>query len=154
MSKLFNQQVKISRESLIDQANRLRHLASKMRSPEIKQAWDLFPLNLRKEILIFPDTYDNGVCLSLYLNDLDGFKDPRLLKVLEKFADGSWEANTVDWTGNNPNRVFKFKRGYVGFTVHIRIDSTVRSDSPTCKVVVKEVRTRVVTEEIKEIVCV
>ena len=154
MSKLFNQQARISSQSLIAQANRLKHLASKLRSPEVKGAWGLFPLNLRKDVLIFTDASDNGIYLSLRFDDLDGFKDPRLLKVLEQFANDSWEAATVDWAVNNPNRVFKFRRGYVGWSVNVRIDSTVRSDSPTCRVVVKDVRTRVVTEEIKEIVCV
>jgi hypothetical protein len=62
------------------------------------------------------------VRIGVSLRDLDSFKDPRLMKVLEAFvgdggagsgaADGAeWESSTADYAFTMPNRDYAFTRG-------------------------------------------
>ena len=71
------------------------------------------------------------VCL--YLDNLDGFKDERLEAVLWYLStlDGERQARSNEYA-QILNRVYRFE--FDGFSV--RVDATVRSDSPTCRKVV------------------
>ena len=148
-SKLFN-----ARKSLRADANRYKVLDAKLKSlaPEIKAVYEMFPPAHRRNLQMFGDVWNDTLRLSLSLHDLDSFKDRKLTRLLEKFAD--WEASTSDFTYGNPNRdyYFTFKHPR-GLTFKVAIYAYVKSDSPTCKVVVRGITQRVIEEEIREIVC-
>jgi len=151
---MFNTRLHRARVSLRDEAKRQIAMATvlKTHAAEIKQVWEMIPPKLRSGIYISSDYSGNTVRLSLPMRDLDGFKDKRLIKLLEKFAD--WDAETKDYTFDAPNRDFYFDRSYpYGFNIRVAIYAYVKSDSPTCRIVVKGVTTKVVEEEIREIVC-
>jgi hypothetical protein len=67
------------------------------------------------------DQHAETVRIGVSLRDLDSFKDPRLMKVLEAFvgdggagsgaADGAeWESSTADYAFTMPNRDYSFTR--------------------------------------------
>ena len=72
-------------------------------------------------------------CVTFYVSGLDSFKDERLVSMLWYFStlDGEREAKSEDYA-QALNRTYRFK--FDGFTV--RVDATVKSDSPTCRKVV------------------
>lgn len=151
---MFNTKLHNARVSLRDEAKRQIALANMLRAnaPEIKQIWEMVPPKLRSHVYISAQSFDYMVRLSLPMRDLDGFKDKRLTKLLEKFAD--WTAETRDYTYDTPNRDYHFERKYPhGLNVKFSVYAYVKSDSPTCRIVVKGVTTKVVEEEIREIVC-
>jgi hypothetical protein len=71
--------------------------------------------------------------ISFYLFNLDGFKDQRLETILWYLGslDGSREPTSSEYAPSL-NRTYRFE--FDGFLV--RVDATVRSDSPTCRKVV------------------
>lgn len=71
--------------------------------------------------------------ISFYLDNLDGFKDERLEAILWYLStlDGSREPRSSEYA-QSLNRTYRFD--FNGFEV--RVDATVRSDSPTCRKVV------------------
>lgn len=142
-----------ARKSLLNESQRIKTVAGMLRAyrPEIKAAYTLFPAKLRRKVHIGCDHWDSSVRLALHLNDLEGFKDPVLMKLLEGFCD--WEAEVKDYPGDLPNRDFYFTRTVGLLTIKVAVYAYVKSDSPTCRVVVTGVNRRVVEEEIREIVC-
>jgi hypothetical protein len=71
--------------------------------------------------------------VSFYMSNLDGFKDERLEAVLWYLStlDGEREPRSSEYA-QSLNRTYRFD--FKGFCV--RVDATVRSDSPTCRKVV------------------
>ena len=71
--------------------------------------------------------------LTFYVAGLDSFKDDRLASMLWYFAtlDGSRDVSSHDYA-ELLNRSYRFD--FDGFIV--RVDATVKSDSPTCRKVV------------------
>ena len=71
--------------------------------------------------------------VTFYLNNLDGFKDEKLEAILWFLStlDGSREPRSSEYP-QSLNRTYRFD--FNGFCV--RVDATVRSDSPTCRKVV------------------
>lgn len=103
-------------------------------------------------------SFGDAVQLYIYLRitKLDGFKDKRLMHLLEIYAGDEYRPqSTQDWTYNNePEREYNFDRRYSnGLRVHVQITAAVRSDSPTCRIITTGKREKVVVEDIKEIVC-
>ena len=148
-SKLHN-----ARKSLRADAQKYKAFDNQLRSmaPEIKEVYEMFPLSLRRRVHLFPDVWGSLLRFSISLNNLDSFKDKKLTSLLEKFAD--WEAQTNDCTYDNPNRDFYFTYKHPrGLTFRVAIYAYVKSDSPLCRVVVTGTRSRVVEEEIREIIC-
>ena len=79
---------------------------------------------------------DATYCLpsvTFYVAGLDSFKDDRLVSMLWYFStlDGEREAKSEDYA-QALNRTYRFQ--FDGFV--IRVDATVKSDSPTCRKVV------------------
>ena len=102
----------------------------KMVSPEpIGNRWDEKDYSITTRV-------DATYCqpqISFYLNNLDGFKDERLEAVLWYLStlDGSRTPRSSEYP-QSLNRIYRFD--FDGFEV--RVDATVRSDSPTCRKVV------------------
>lgn len=158
-----------------------RHVAALRASfltfPEVKEAFNIFPPLNRKRVNISSLGYSEEVALSLSLSNLSSFKDKQLLRLLERFSDSTWRAETRDFTFNQPNRDYSFTRtipvsfpennkharwlrenGYehrvpTTFALCVRIYAYVRSDSPTCRIVVTGVKEEVIRSEVKQIVC-
>jgi hypothetical protein len=86
--------------------------------------------------------------VTFYVAGLDSFKDQRLESMLWFLGslDGSRDARTTDYAAAL-NRIYKFD--FDGFLV--RVDATVKSDSPICRKVVVGSKTEVVNEY--KIVC-
>ena len=84
--------------------------------------------------------------------ELDGFKDERLTKLLAKLIHAD-ETKTRDYA-ESLNRDFEF-RFSVGETAEVQIvvQAYVKSDSPTCRKVLKSTKTEVVERKEYEIVC-
>ena len=68
--------------------------------------------------------------ITFYLNNLDGFKDERLEAILWFLStlDGEREAKSDEYAVAL-NRTYRFDFGQF----LVRVDATVRSDSPTCR---------------------
>lgn len=119
---------------------------------QLKPYFEMLPPSLRKAAYVQADWCDATLRISVSLRNLDSFKDKKLTRLLEKFAD--WQSSTQDWTFEQPNRDFFFEQQTpFGIRVRFGIYAYVKSDSPLCRVVVKGVTTKVVEEEIREIVC-
>ena len=56
------------------------------------------------------DQHAETVRIGVSLRDLDSFKDPRLMKVLEAFVGAEWESSTADYAFTMPNRDYSFTR--------------------------------------------
>lgn len=122
------------------------------RAPDLKQYFEMFPPSLRKQVYVSADTFDTTLRMVVSIYELASFKDKKLTRLLEKFAD--WESSTQDYTHTQPNRDFFFtQQTPFGVRIRVGIYAYVKTDSPLCRVVVKGVTTRVVEEEIREIVC-
>lgn len=148
------------------------------RHPAVKAVLMMFPPALRAQIDLSVSDYSDTVNLNLMLRDLDSFKDPRLVKLLAKFAsDDAWKARTADYTySDTPNRDYNFRRTIdwtpkpskhtkwleancgayhipYNFQIQVTLFTYVKSDSPTCRIVVKGIKEEIVRKEITEIVC-
>ena len=92
--------------------------------------------------------YDDEFTVALTLRQLDGFKCPALLAVLD-YCDGLADAGSIktnDWA-ESLNREFRFKvKPEFGLALTIAVNAYVRSDSATCRKI--EVGTRM--EEVKK----
>lgn len=96
------------------------------------------------------------VNLRLTLRNLDGMKDPRLLKALElvEKKTGMVFDQTRDLTDawrTDFGRNFIARLTLPDLLILVEVSATVKSDSPTCRKVVKAVRLQEVNEY--EIVC-
>lgn len=150
--------------------------------PVVRPTFMLLPPAVRADAWLSPPgSHDTIVGIGASMRDLSGFKDKALLKVLERFAGDEWTATTQDWTSVR-NRDFRFKRtihltpeeqsaitrhpsarwlvanghDYAvpqSLTISVTVSAYVKSDSETCRVVVKGVTERVIREEVKEFVC-
>ena len=102
-SKLHN-----ARKSLRADAKKYKALDDRLRSmaPEIKEVYEMFPLSLRRMVHVHADIWGDCLRFSISLGDLDSFKDKKLTRLLERFAD--WDATTNDYTHGAPNRDFYF----------------------------------------------
>lgn len=151
---LFNTKLNDARKSNREQIKRQEAFNAllRARASDLKPFFEMIPPSLRKYAYFSADAYDTTLRMSVSMRDLNSFKDKRLTRLLEKFAD--WESSTQDYTHSQPNRDFCFTyQTTFGIRIRIGIYAYVKSDSPLCRVVVKGVTTRVVEEEIREIVC-
>jgi len=105
-----------------------------------------------------------------------------LLKVLDTFAAGDWDASSSDYTYNQPNRDYRFKRTIdrpldtlrltaaerrslswldthasysipTELTLTVGIYAYVKADSDACRIEVVGIEEEVIKKEIKRIVC-
>lgn len=147
------------------------------RHPVVRNILMMFPPALREDVRLDISDYSEAVNITLTLRDLDSFKDSRLVKLLAKFAGDEWGARTADYTYSDaPNRDYYFYRTIdwtpkpskhtkwieancgdyhipYNFRINITLFTYVKSDSPTCRIVVKGVKEEIVRKEITEIVC-
>lgn len=139
-----------SRKSLTrysDQFNKHRkammHIIKKVMPEPIGDRWDS-----EYSIVARVDATYCQPQISFYLNNLDGFKDERLEAILWYLStlDGERECKSSEYA-QSLNRTYRFDFG--GFDV--RVDATVRSDSPTCRKVV--VSSELVKQDIYAIQC-
>lgn len=130
--------------------------ANLLKNPAVKDAFEMIPLNLRKDTTLALSGFTNTVMINLYMYDLDSFKDRKLANVLERFID--WETTTTDYTYSLPNKDVRFDKEFhddkVGsFTISVQVMAYVKSDSPLCRIVTTGFTEEVVRKEVKQIVC-
>lgn len=143
-----------------------------LRQDALRKVYNNLPVALRQRSYISGSQYCNEVYVSVYVRDLDSFKDKTLTNVLDKFID--WECDTNDYTYGAPNRDFRFAKEFAWvhdtrsiaykklvkldklpdtYRISVGVYAYVKEDSPLCRVVVKGFEEKVVRTEIKEIVC-
>ena len=158
MSKLFTTKAHAAKAALREQQKQFKTKLAVAHRPEVKAAWALIPPALRKNVNVSLASYGHGMYLSCWLRELDSFKDKRLVKLLEKFDSPEWCASTSDYTYDAPNRDFRFVRvvhptdGFPQFDITVCFYTYVKSDSPLCRIEVKEV-VEEVKREIRQIIC-
>jgi hypothetical protein len=147
------------------------------RHPEIKNILKMFPPALRKEVRFSVSDYSDSATFILRMIGLESFKDKQLVKLLAKFAGDEWASQTSDYANSDtPNRDFSFNREIpwtpkpskhtrwiekncgayhipTTFKISVMLFTYVKSDSPTCRIVVEGYEEEVVRKEIKKIVC-
>ena len=92
------------------------------------------------------DAYEKKPALYISMNNLDSFKDAKLVAVLEYLGLFSDKLESKDWP-DYINRDYKFSSE----TIDVKVAAYVKSDSPTCRKVL--VGTEQQTVEKFEIVC-
>ena len=98
------------------------------------------------DFFVSTNVCDEKPTLFINMHDLESFKDPKLVAVLEYFDSLTTYTDSKDWA-DYLNRDYRF------FTdaVDVKISAYVKSDSPTCRKVL--IGTKVQTVEKYEIVC-
>lgn len=132
-----------------------------LRQPPVAAVFHTLPPKLRASTQVRLATFSDTVFISALLSNLDGFKDSKLLSLLDRFMDPGWKATSDDWAGGDtPNRDYKFTRRFTWehdtravaykklikeglpipqtFEITVTISAWVKEDSPTCRIVTKE----------------
>ena len=152
----FSKQVAEATRQTRAEAKRMALKATLLKQPAVKEAFDLIPLNLRKNATVALSSFTNTVFINVSLIDLDSFKDRKFTSLLERFID--WETTTQDYTYGAPNRDVRFEKTCVddkvgAFSVHVQVMAYVKYDSPLCRIVTTGFTEEVVRKEVKQIVC-
>jgi hypothetical protein len=152
----FSKQIAKAARQTREEAKRMALKATLLKHPAVKEAFDLIPLNLRKDATVAMSGFTNTVLINVPLLDLDSFKDKKFTNLLERFLD--WETTTNDYTYGAPNRDVRFDKEHrdekVGpFTISVQVMAYVKYDSPLCRIVTTGFTEEVVRKEVKQIVC-
>jgi len=147
----FTKQAAQASRNLRAEAKRMTAKASLIKRPEVRAAFEAFPLSMRRSVSMSVAGYSNTIYISATVRGLDSFKDAKLTRLLEKFID--WETQVNEYTYGEPNKDFAFTKKLEGMEIRVCIYAYVKSDSPLCRIVVTGVTERVVREEVKQIVC-
>ena len=147
----FTKQAAQAARNLRAEAKRMTAKASLIKRPEVKAAFESFPLSMRRSVGMSIAAYSSTVYINATVRGLDSFKDAKLTRLLEKFLD--WETQVNEYTYGEPNKDFAFTKKIDGMEIRVSIYAYVKSDSPLCRIVVTGVTERVVREEVKQIVC-
>ena len=147
----FTKQAAQAARNLRAEAKRMTAKASLIKRPEVKAAFESFPLSMRRQVHLSIAAYSSTVYINATVRGLDSFKDAKLTRLLERFLD--WETHVNEYTYGEPNKDFAFTKKIDGMEIRVCIYAYVKSDSPLCRIVVTGVTERVVREETKQIVC-
>jgi hypothetical protein len=147
----FTKQAAQAARNLRAEAKRMTAKASLIKRPEVKAAFESFPLSMRRQVHLSIAAYSSTVYINATVRGLDSFKDAKLTRLLERFLD--WETQVNEYTYGEPNKDFAFTKKIDGMEIRVCIYAYVKSDSPLCRIVVTGVTERVVREEVKQIVC-
>jgi hypothetical protein len=173
MKDAFKVKAKIAARGAAIEAARALIRPTLLRQPVLAKVFNQLPPSIRTDARIALAGSSDAVYISVFLRNLDSFKDKRLLGVLEKFAD--WHSHSVDYTSSTqPNRDYSFNRDFTWehdkrsiaykklikeshyvpetFGINIGVYAYVKEDSETCRIVVKE-REETVKRVEKFIVC-
>lgn len=147
----FTKQAAQAARNLRAEAKRMTAKAALIKRPEVKAAFESFPLSMRRQVHLSMAAYSSTVYINATVRGLDSFKDAKLTRLLERFLD--WETQVNEYTYGEPNKDFAFTKKLDGMEIRVCIYAYVKSDSPLCRIVVTGVTERVVREEVKQIVC-
>jgi hypothetical protein len=147
----FTKQAAQAARNLRAEAKRMTAKAALIKRPEVKAAFESFPLSMRRQVHLSIAAYSSTVYINATVRGLDSFKDAKLTRLLERFLD--WETQVNEYTYGEPNKDFAFTKKIDGMEIRVCIYAYVKSDSPLCRIVVTGVTERVVREEVKQIVC-
>ena len=147
----FTKQAAQATRNLRAEIKRMTAKAALIKRPEVKAAFESFPLSMRRQVHLSIAAYSSTVYINATVRGLDSFKDAKLTRLLERFLD--WETQVNEYTYGEPNKDFAFTKKIDGMEIRVCIYAYVKSDSPLCRIVVTGVTERVVREEVKQIVC-
>lgn len=147
----FSKQVAQTTAATREEAKRVLSKTKMLKHPAVKEAFEMFPLNLRKKVSISLASYSNTVFLTMTMYDLDSFKDKRFTSLLERFID--WNTSTSDYTHGVPNKDVRFDKTFDDIMVSVTVMAYVKEESPLCRIVTTGFTEEVVRREIKQIVC-
>ena len=147
----FTKQAAQAARNLRAEAKRMTAKAALIKRPEVKAAFESFPLSMRRQVHLSMAAYSSTVYINATVRGLDSFKDAKLTRLLERFLD--WETQVNEYTYGEPNQDFAFTKKIDGMEIRVCIYAYVKSDSPLCRIVVTGVTERVVREETKQLVC-
>jgi hypothetical protein len=152
----FSKQIAQAKATVREDAKRIVSKTRLLNNPEVKEAFELIPLNLRSKAYISMSSFSNMVFISIRMDGLTSFKDKRFTNVLERFLD--WETSTQEYTSGAPNKDVRFDKHFddptMGrCTVSVTVMAYVKDDSPLCRIVTTGFKEEVVRTEIKQIVC-
>lgn len=99
-----------------------------------------------KNLFVSTNASEDKPTLFIDMSDLESFKDPKLVAVLEYVAVFTTNMNSTDWP-DYLNRDYRF----ISDTIDVKVSAYVKSDSPTCRKVL--VGTELQTVEKFKIVC-
>lgn len=173
MKDAFKTKAKIAARGAAIEAARALIRPTLLRQPVVAKVFNSLPPAIRTDARLTLAGSSDYVYISVFMRDLDSFKDRRLTTLLEKFAD--WQSNTCDYTSSTqPNRDYNFNRdftwehdkrsiaykkiikeqGYLPetFGISVGVYAYVKADSDSCRIVVKT-REELVTKEERFIVC-
>ena len=159
MKDAFKIKAKIAARGAAIEAARALIRPTLLRQPVLARVFNQLPPAIRAEARISLSGAYDTVFISVFIRDLDSFKDARLVNVLAKFAD--WQGQSTDYTSSTqPNRDYNFNRDFTWehdtrsiaykklmkeahhvpstFGICVCIYAYVKEDSPTCKIVTKE----------------
>ena len=147
----FSKQVAQATAATREDAKRVLGRIKMLKHPAVKEAFEMFPLNLRKKVSISMSSYNNTVFLTMFMYDLDSFKDVRFTSLLERFID--WNVSTSDYTYGVPNKDVRFDKKVDDITISVTVGAYVKEESPLCRIVTTGFTEEIVRKEIKQIVC-
>lgn len=149
----FTKQAAQAARNIRAEAKRMTAKASLIKRPEVKAAFESFPLSMRRSVGMSIAGYSNTVYINATMRGLASFKDAKLTRLLEQFMGDDWKAEVNEYTYGEPNKDFSFTKKLDGMEIRVAIYAYVKSDSPLCRIVVTGMTERVVREEVKQIVC-
>ena len=149
----FTKQATQAARNIRAEAKRMTAKASLIKRPEVKAAFEAFPLSMRRSVGMSIAGYSNTVYINATMRGLASFKDAKLTRLLEQFMGDDWNAEVNEYTYDTPNKDFCFTKKLDGMEIRVAIYAYVKSDSPLCRIVVTGMTERVVREEVKQIVC-
>jgi len=152
----FSKQIAKAARQTREEAKRMTLKASLLKHPAVKEAFEMIPLNMRKDATVALSSFTNTVMINVHMLDLNSFKDKKFTSLLERFID--WETTTNDYTYGAPNRDVRFDKDArdekLGpFIISVQVMAYVKYDSPLCRIVTTGYTEEVVRKEIKQIVC-
>lgn len=153
----FSKQIAQVKATVREDAKRIVSKTRLLNSPEVKEAFEMIPRNLRSSTTLSLSSFSNRMLITVNMLNLDSFKDKKFTSVLEKFID--WETTTTDYTHSSaPNKDVRFDKHFddptMGrCTVSVNVMAYVKYDSPLCRIVTTGFKEEVVRTEIKQIVC-
>lgn len=126
-----------------------------LRDPWVRKhvALGLRAARLAKEKYPYTFVSSVGASIQLTVDELDGFKDARLTRVLNLLLNAD-EMSTNDHPDYGYRMyVFRHRNPDTGNRVSIEVTARLKSEPANCKVIVTSTRQKVVTEETKAFVC-
>lgn len=85
-------------------------------------------------------TQGDGVSFYVSVNDISGFNDPALVETLELLSDLGFEFKSHDYPASLNRDFYAQRVAPNGLSIKVKLNVYARTDSPTCRRIVKSSR--------------